>query len=171
MASKESRTKVKAIYILHRLWQSINIDQSNELTQLLLELKNSHFCEKTKSGYFSLRIVAPMHRFSISNAKKLERKYDLFSDSYARYVLSRCELFSPSFEEFVLNFDINESNLILEKKLGKLRLILKKAQSLLSLLLKCNLARDAYSDVTIPCLDLLMKGVQKIETICNFNIY
>lgn len=161
------RIKLKALYVLHRLWSSVQIETSAILKKQMRVLSRKK-CEKTNRPYFSLKEASATSSCSPSHS------HYLFLQAYSKYVLFRCKTFSPSFEEAILNFQISSMNDLSKSEDNKKMSLIQKDQQLLDILRKLKFALaiilsysivDAKStgdDITASCFTLLKADLQNM---------
>jgi ANTH domain len=161
------RIKLKALYVLHRLWSSVQIETSAILKKQMRVLSRRK-CEKTKRPYFSLKDA------SATSSCNPRHSHYLFLQAYSKYVLFRCKTFSPSFEEAILSFQISSMNDRSEIGENSTKNLIEQDQHLLDILGKLKYALaiilsysivDAKStgdDITASCFTLLKADLQNM---------
>jgi ANTH domain len=161
------RIKLKALYVLHRLWSSVQIETSAILKKQMRVLSRRK-CEKTKRPYFSLKDAS-----ATSSCYPSHSNY-LFLQAYSKYVLFRCKTFSPSFEEAILSFQISSMNDRSEMGVNSIKNLIEKDQQLLDVLRKLKYAlgiilsysivdaKSTANDITASCFALLKADLQNM---------
>ena len=160
------RIKLKALYVLHRLWSSVQIESSAILKKQMRELSKTK-CQKTNLPYFSLKEASTTSSCSPSHS------HYAFLQAYSKYVLFRCKTFSPSFEEAILSFQqsnnegskifVNAKKNMIEKD-QQLLDILRKLKVALSIILSYSIvdAKSTGDDITASCFTLLKADLQNL---------
>lgn len=164
----DKRTNVKAIYILHRLFQSVHSHHVRELRTRMRMMSSSIICRATQSNYFDRQILE-------NKSKSSSLEYHEFFMVYLDYVLYRGLTFSPSFEEFVINPADNGDSSCLSY-LNMLSALLSNAQECIKRLVACSmdhLMRCPANDVTLPSIELLGCDLEVLYPLyeCKFFDY
>lgn len=161
------RIKLKALYVLHRLWSSVQIETSAILKKQM-RLLSKRKCEKTNRPYYSLKEAS-----ATSSCIPGHTHYS-FLQTYSKYVLFRCKTFSPSFEEAILNFQIssmNDPSIVginskekLIEKVQQLQDILRKLKYALAIILSYSIvdAKSTGDDISASCFTLLKADLQNM---------
>ena len=174
IANKQDwRIKLKALYVMHRLWSSVQ-DQSNAVLRKQMKVLSKRKCKKTGKPYFSLSEAS-----ETSSCPRTHSHYD-FLQMYSKYVLYRCKTFSPSFEEGLLcSSDIqadSDGNSISSdlsdtsdhrSKSKNIVNILRKIKKALSIILDHSVldGKAAVDDITASCYTLLKDDLQSLYLI------
>ena len=170
---RDFRTKLKALYILHRLWSSVQLESAVLLKKQMIFL-SSKTCSRTGKFYFGDDEAA-----HTSSCPPDHSHYD-FLRMYSKYVLFRCKEFSSSFEESIIGFQSFSLYLNHEENVGKSRKLLvskykMKVEQLNDILSKMKKALSIISSyfITVSCVDeissicfsLLKKDFQQLYTL------
>lgn len=180
IANKQDyRIKLKALYILHRLWSSVDFDSAAILRKRMTSLSKRK-CKKTRTLYFSKKDAIE------TSSCPPDHSHFTFLEFYCKYVMYRCRTFSPSFEEAILGFQspsspsfstssssprgnkiksLKSQKLVTTngpEKLKKLSSILEKLKEGLSLIAGYSSSEETADDVTASCFSLLRKDVQQL---------
>lgn len=142
MGDGDARTKLKAVYLLHRLWRTLHYDHIVQFRENMKSMKQE-FCSQTKSSYFYDRKILDS-RFPEDG---------LFTRHYVSFVLYRSEHFSASFEEMLLTPNVHVAD---EREIV---MTLKEAKRCLSYLLQCTQDPEHATDITISCVQLLAEDL------------
>ena len=174
IANKQDwRIKLKALYVMHRLWSSVQ-DQSSAVLRKQMKVLSKRKCKKTGKPYFSLSEAS-----DTGSCPRTHSHYD-FLQMYSKYVLYRCKTFSPSFEEGLLCFldmqvhsdggskfselsDMSEYR----TKSKNVVIILKKIKKALSIILDHSVldGKATADDITASCYTLLRDDLQSLYLI------
>ena len=173
IANKQDyRIKLKALYVLHRLWSSVDFDSAAILKKRIASLSKRK-CKKTRTLYFSKKSAIETHRCHPN------RQYLNFLEMYSKYVFFRCRMFSSSFEEGIIGFKppsaspssskrFNEGKNKLKVKTGRkdkydnLIDILEQLKEALFLIASYSSSESIADDITASCFSLLRKDVQHL---------
>lgn len=174
----DKRTSIKAVYILHRILQSTNIDNVKEFRLRFNKMSEQVYCKNSDSNYFDKQAI----RNSYTNT--VTQDYKRFCVSYANYVIFNRILFYPNFEDYLEIASVNEND---EKgymlyMLSLYRIVTKGLKSIKSLI---SCSPIIINEVTLPSLELLCRDLETLyplfesklndflkglQNIINFNV-
>jgi hypothetical protein len=170
------RVKLKALYVMHRLWSSVQTECGFALRKQMKKLSKT-ICKKTGRAYFFIEDASRVPSCTVHHPH-----YALLA-MYSAYVLYRCQHFSPSFEEAIIGFQLfsssesmstvgggattEESDLDYRNSSKKLISVLRKMKTLLSIISKYflsggNLPAD---DITVSCFTLLKNDFKSLYSL------
>ena len=178
------RVKLKALYVMHRLWSSVQTECGVTLKKQMKKLSKT-ICKKTGRAYFFITDAS-----RISSCTPDHPHYSLLA-MYSEYVLYRCKHFSPSFEEAIIGFqtfsspgsliaggeeeDVRVTTEHYRSSSRKLMIVLRKMKTLLSTISNYFLSDGSFpaDDITVSCYTLLKNDFKNLyalyeERLSNF---
>ncbi|CAM9285192.1 unnamed protein product [Chrysoparadoxa australica] len=134
MSEKDARSKIKALYLLHRILSSLPPDDAIVLRKFM-EKMSREFCKKTHSKYFNEQVLLAASTGGL----------EAFLPAYSKYVWKRARTFSGGFEELKVKA-LQWEHLIA---------VLIKGQKLVDVLLACSVPVEEETELAVLCMQVL----------------
>lgn len=150
MAERDWRTKTKALYMFHMLIAHTQPEDAVILKELFDKMGREP-SGKQRVRYFSKPRLLEMS--DVTEGREATLELAPFIEAYATFVLKRATMFTSQFEELLLLADgtpFSADDVIAQ---------LLKAKKLLTAALACAMSAECESDVTMACLDGVVRDV------------
>eukprot|EP00622_Pseudochattonella_farcimen_P005418 FR741030.1.p1 GENE.FR741030.1~~FR741030.1.p1 ORF type:complete len:250 (+),score=35.12 FR741030.1:67-750(+) len=151
MIEPDWRTVLKALYMFHMLLAKVEPEDA-VIFKKLLDKMGREVSRKSGDRYFSKSRILDIDAESDAMSE--------FVRAYGNYVLKRASMFTSQFEE--LNLLRDGTSLSGDDCVAQLL----KAKKLLTAMLACGVDPDAEADVTLACLDVVVRDMHVL-----FSLY
>ena len=162
IANKQDwRIKLKALYVLHRIWSSVQVETASILKKRM-GILSKNTCKKTGKRYFCGKEAV------LTSSCLSDHSHFAFLQMYSKYVLFRCRTFSPSFEEAIIGFSSessparNRNDMKDSMKRKQLKEVLEKMKQALSIILSYSITASAVDEITASCYSLLRQDLDQL---------